>query len=203
MSAKLDGAVLPSMPGPAYGDSIGAMTIAGGIAAALLHRERTGEVDIVDVSLLSTGMWAMGAGIALSLRLGEPLDQLPADMRSAPGNPLVGSYVTADNKFIGFSMLQGFHYWPDACRALGLDELADDERFGTLERYAENAAVGSALIAARIVEHTLDEWKAKLQGMRGQWAPVQDTLDVASDPQVSANGYLQEVRTARASPLRW
>jgi crotonobetainyl-CoA:carnitine CoA-transferase CaiB-like acyl-CoA transferase len=32
---------LPPMPGPAYGDSIGAMTIAGGISAALLHRART------------------------------------------------------------------------------------------------------------------------------------------------------------------
>ena len=34
---------MPSQPGPAFGDSIGAMTIAGGIATALFHRERTGE----------------------------------------------------------------------------------------------------------------------------------------------------------------
>jgi len=53
-------------PGPAYGDSIGAMTIAGGIAAALLDRERTGAVHTVDVSLLATGMWALGGSIALS-----------------------------------------------------------------------------------------------------------------------------------------
>ena len=43
------------MPGPAYGDSIGGMTIAGGIAAALLARERTGEPSVVDVSLLGVG----------------------------------------------------------------------------------------------------------------------------------------------------
>jgi len=201
MSAKLDGADLPSMPGPAYGDSIGAMTIAGGIAAALLHRERTGEADVVDVSLLATGMWAMGAGIALSLRLGDALDQLPADMRTAPANPLVGNYVTADNRFVGFSMLQGFHYWKDACRALGLDDLADDERFSTLEGYAEHASVGAALIAARVVEHTLDEWKEKLHGFRGQWSPVQNTLDVARDPQVEANGYLQEVHSRDGEPF--
>ena len=42
-------------PAPAFGDSIGAMTIAGGISAALLHRERTGEAKVVDVSLLATG----------------------------------------------------------------------------------------------------------------------------------------------------
>jgi crotonobetainyl-CoA:carnitine CoA-transferase CaiB-like acyl-CoA transferase len=49
--------ILPQ-PGPAYGDSMGGMTIAGGIAAALFKRERTGEPSVVDVSLLSTGMWA-------------------------------------------------------------------------------------------------------------------------------------------------
>ena len=38
------------------------MTIAGGIMGALFHRERTGEATVVDVSLLGTGMWSMGAG---------------------------------------------------------------------------------------------------------------------------------------------
>jgi crotonobetainyl-CoA:carnitine CoA-transferase CaiB-like acyl-CoA transferase len=47
-------------PGPGFGDSIGAMTIAGGIMGALYHRERTGEPTVVDVSLLGTSMWAMG-----------------------------------------------------------------------------------------------------------------------------------------------
>ena len=61
-------------PGPAFGDSIGAMTIAGGIAAALLHRERTGEPHVVDVSLLGTGMWAMGGTIALSPSIGMPME---------------------------------------------------------------------------------------------------------------------------------
>ena len=53
-AADLDGIDRRS-PGPRYGDSIGAMTIAGGIAAALLHRERTGEAHVVDVSLLGAG----------------------------------------------------------------------------------------------------------------------------------------------------
>ena len=56
----LDGMI--GQPAPAYGDSIGAMTIAGGIAAALLHRERTGEAHVVDVSLLAAGCGRWGAG---------------------------------------------------------------------------------------------------------------------------------------------
>ena len=47
-------------PGPAYGDTISGTNLAGGIAAALLKRERTGEPSVVDVSLLGSGLWAMG-----------------------------------------------------------------------------------------------------------------------------------------------
>ena len=47
------------MPAGAYGDSMGGMTIAGGIAAALFARERTGETSVVDVSLMGVGAWAM------------------------------------------------------------------------------------------------------------------------------------------------
>ena len=47
-------------PGPAYGDTISGTNLAGGIAAALLKRERTGEPSMVDVSLLGSGLWSMG-----------------------------------------------------------------------------------------------------------------------------------------------
>ena len=51
--------LIPVPPAPGFSDSIGAMTIAGGILGALFHRERTGEALPLDVSLLGVGMWAM------------------------------------------------------------------------------------------------------------------------------------------------
>jgi crotonobetainyl-CoA:carnitine CoA-transferase CaiB-like acyl-CoA transferase len=53
---------------PAFGDSIGGMNIAGGISAALFHRERTGEAVELDVSLLSTAWWAGGASVTQAWR---------------------------------------------------------------------------------------------------------------------------------------
>ena len=67
----MDGMIGP--PGPAYGDTISGTNLAGGIAAALLKRERTGEPSIVDVSLLGSGLWAMGHTIALTSHL-QPAD---------------------------------------------------------------------------------------------------------------------------------
>jgi crotonobetainyl-CoA:carnitine CoA-transferase CaiB-like acyl-CoA transferase len=54
---QADAEAVPPPPAPAFGDSIGAMTIAGGIMGALYHRERTGEAPVVDVSLLGVGLW--------------------------------------------------------------------------------------------------------------------------------------------------
>jgi len=196
-----DTELIASMPAPAYGDTIGAMTIAGGISAALFHRERTGEAEVVDVSLLATGMWAMGAGIAQSLHTGDAWRMPTRESNVAPHNPLAGCYQTSDGKWIAFSMLQGAHYWPEACARLGLDEYADDPRFVIHENLMEHCAAGAELIATKMRERTFADWCARFEGMHGQWCPVQDTLDLLTDPMVEANGYLQELHTSDGHPF--
>jgi crotonobetainyl-CoA:carnitine CoA-transferase CaiB-like acyl-CoA transferase len=189
-----------TQPGPAYGDSIGAMTIAGGIAAALLHRERTGEAQVVDVSLLATGMWAFGAGIALSLQLGAPWTQ-PGPTREDIRNPLVNGYRTKDDHWLFLSCLQGFHYWPEACRVVGRPELVDDSRFATADALDANAFAASQILADEFASRPMSEWSERLADFKGQWSPVQDSVEVTRDPQVAANGYLVDVQTKEGRPF--
>jgi crotonobetainyl-CoA:carnitine CoA-transferase CaiB-like acyl-CoA transferase len=188
-------------PSPAYGDSIGAMTIAGGISAALLHRERTGEAPVVDVSLLATGMWAMGAGIAVSLHLGTPWTQPPA-IRENMRNPIANAYRTADGRWLFLSCLQYFEYWPEVCRVVGRLDLVDDPRFDTYDALGANALEAAAILQEEFGSRTMDEWRERLADFRGQWSPVQDSIEVADDPQVVANGYLQEAQTKGGAPFR-
>jgi crotonobetainyl-CoA:carnitine CoA-transferase CaiB-like acyl-CoA transferase len=185
---EIDG--MTGQPAPAYGDSIGAMTIAGGIAAGLFHRERTGVAPVVDVSLLATGMWAMGAGIALSHAVNHPWGQLPVGTNV--GNPLTRYFKTKDGHWLQLSCLQGFHYWPDACRVIGLMELVSDPRFADPESFLANSDAAVELLDRRFATATLSEWKERLADFTGQWAPVQDVLEVMDDPQVLANGYIVE-----------
>ena len=182
-------------PGPAYGDSLGGMTIAGGICGALLKRERTGEPSVVDVSLLATGTWAMAGAISLSLQSGSPWSLAAAAAGGGPGNPLTGLYRTSDDRFVSVVMLQAFVYWPDFCEHIGRPELASDERFASSEKLAENAAAARAIIAEVIAGATLAEWTERFSTLEGQWAPVQNTLEVAADPQVRANGYIARSAT--------
>jgi crotonobetainyl-CoA:carnitine CoA-transferase CaiB-like acyl-CoA transferase len=191
---------VPGPPAPAFGDSIGAMTIAGGIMGALFHRERTGEATTVDVSLLGTGMWALGATIALSLQLGA--GWAPPPLGTATGNPLVGTYKTKDDRWLSFSCLQAAHYWPDACRVIGRPELATDSRFADHESLMANAGAAADILRQVFAERTLAEWRALLADFTGQWAVVQNTLEAVADPQTVANGYVGEAKTADGTPFQ-
>ncbi|MEN8183107.1 MAG: CoA transferase [Myxococcota bacterium] len=184
--------VLPQ-PGPAWGDSMGGMTIAGAISAALLKRERTGEPSVVDVSLLAAGAWAMSAAIALSLQMKRPWGT-PMPGGTGSFNPLVGTYETSDGRYLCLVMLQAARYWPDFCEHIERPELATDPRFDDDEKLSANASEAVGILQEVLKARTLAEWNQRFQTLKGQWAPVQNTLEVAEDPQVRANGYM--VRTA-------
>jgi crotonobetainyl-CoA:carnitine CoA-transferase CaiB-like acyl-CoA transferase len=192
----------PAPPGPAYGDNIGAMFIAGGVAAALMHRERTGEAVEVDVSLLAAGMWAMASPIGLSQLSGERHDGQTLANGTAPSNPLSGLYRTSDDRYVALNMLQGFHYWPEACERLGHPEWIVDPRFASVTDLRANAGDAAKLVAGAIASETLGHWKARFRGMKGPWSVVQDTLEVASDPMTIANGYMQELKSHNGDVLR-
>ena len=192
--------LMPMPPAPGFGDSLGGMTIAGGIMGALFHRERTGEATEVDVSLLGVGMWAMGQAIALSLNLGVPWTAPPADRVSA--NPLSRMYDTQDGRVISLTCLQAIRYWPGLCDAIGRPDLITDERFADHASLAANAAAATAILSEVFASQPLAVWRERLEPFDGQWAVVQDTLEAVADPQSVANGYVQDCETAEGVKFR-
>jgi crotonobetainyl-CoA:carnitine CoA-transferase CaiB-like acyl-CoA transferase len=190
---------VPVPPAPGFGDSIGAMTIAGGMMGALFHRERTGEATTVDVSLLGTGMWAMGQAIALSLLMDVPWTAPPAERTMA--NPLSANYQTKDGRVVSLCCLQAGKYWPQLCEVLGQPDLVTDPRFSDHASLLANNLDAAKILRQAFAEYTLDEWREKLADFRGQWAVVQHTLEAAADPQTVANGYVQQCETAGGVPF--
>ena len=177
-------------PGPAYGDTISGTNLAGGIAAALFKRERTGEPSVVDVSLLGSGLWAMGHTIALTQHLQERLVAPVPGVHGSPINPLVGLYETADGRYISFVMMQPNKFWADVCRHMDVTEYIDDPRFASAEQIAAHTADAVEILGKAMATRTLEEWSARFATLAGPWAPVQDTLQAAADAQVRANDYL-------------
>jgi crotonobetainyl-CoA:carnitine CoA-transferase CaiB-like acyl-CoA transferase len=186
-----------SMPAGAYGDSIGGMTIAGGIAGALFARERTGQPSVVDVSLMSVGAWAMGLSVNNAVLTGET--QSPGPLENpvyVAHNPTIGMFKTSDERWINFCMLQPGRYFADVCKHMGLEHFLEDERFSTAEGIMANAAIAGQAVADEFAKKPYAYWVEHLKTMEGQWAPVQDPLEVAADAQVVANGYIRPVTDA-------
>jgi crotonobetainyl-CoA:carnitine CoA-transferase CaiB-like acyl-CoA transferase len=197
---QADDAHVPGPPGPAFGDSIGAMTIAGGIMGALFHRERTGEAATVDVSLLGIGLWSHGAALALSQQLQRPWAPMPRSF--ATGNPLVNTYRTQDARYISICCLQAAKYWPGISEVIGQPDLATDERFADAPSLMKNGAAATQILAAAFAERTAAEWRERLAHFSGQWAMVQDTLEASADPQTVANGYVADCQTSDGTPFK-
>ena len=186
-----------TQPGPAYGDTIGGMNIAGGIAAALFHREKTGEALEVDVSLLSFGVWATACSIDVSLELGMvPFANPLPGQQPAGTNPFVGVYETSDKRHINLTVLTPGPYLQDTFEHLNLPELMQDERFNTDVAVMANAEPAAALIKVAFARHDFAYWVARLQSMKGQWAPYQSVLEAGRDVQVLANDLVFDVEAS-------
>lgn len=186
--AGMDGMIAP--PGPAYGDTISGTNLAGGIAAALFKRERTGAPSVVDVSLLGSGLWSMGHTVALTQHLNQLMVTPPPGVHGSPINPLVGLYATADDRYISFVMMQPTKFWADVCRHMDLESHIDDPRFATAESFAEHTPDAVEILTEAMKKRTLPEWSERFATLAGPWAPVQDTLQAGQDAQIRANEYL-------------
>ena len=200
LGATPEGAERPApMPSGAFGDSSAGLALAGGISAALLSRERTGIPTTVDLSLLGFGMWSMASAISGAMMHGEaatPMERVPAF------NPLAGTYPTRDGRWIALGLLKGFAEWPAFCRALSRPEWIEDNRFSDADTWQSNAEDIARMLDALFAEQDLANWRDALSSFDAVWEAAQNTLEVASDPQALANGYIAEIESAGESPFR-
>lgn len=181
----------PATGSGGQGDLPSAMTLAGGIAAALFERERTGHGPVVDVSLLGTAMWSISPGIVAVAAngLADPLRV----RREENLNPLSVYYRTQDDRFVKLSLLQSDRFFAPLCQCLDLPQLADDPRFIDATARSANRAECVAVLDEAFAKYTLEELGTRLAPLDGPWAVVQSPRDLLDDEQVRANGYLMNV----------
>lgn len=185
-------------PGGAFGDSLSGMALAGGVAAALVRRGRTGEGGVVDVALLGTAMWCLqmpivGASVMMARQ--------PAGGRAGPPNmgnpqmfnPLVNNYRTSDGRWLSLCMLQRDLYWDGLLVALGRQDLRTDDRFSTPEALGTHIPEAIAELEQTFASLSLAEARVVLGSQAGQWDLMQNVLELPDDPQAITNGFVQQV----------
>jgi crotonobetainyl-CoA:carnitine CoA-transferase CaiB-like acyl-CoA transferase len=149
----------------------------------------------LDVSLMSTGWWAAGSGIDLAIENNKALRVGMPKSGSSIGNPFIGSYKTSDGGIIVLNMVTPGPYIRDTFQHLGISECADEQRFSTVEALMQNWQAASACVRDAIAKESFAYWRNHLRTLKGQWAPAQSILDLATDEQALANDMLFEVES--------
>jgi crotonobetainyl-CoA:carnitine CoA-transferase CaiB-like acyl-CoA transferase len=187
----------PVLCGAPVLDTIGSLMAGQGILTALLHRERTGQGQRVDVSLLNGTLLAHAARLSVFLATGEE----PG--RWGSGHPYLVPFqaLQASDGWIYVAVWVD-RLWVPFCEAIGCPELAGDARFATRADRLKRRAELTALLADVFRVHSVGEWMARLEARDVLCAPVNRYADLPTDPQVMASGMLVEQEHPRAGRLR-
>ncbi len=172
-----DGA--PMRSGAAISDISAGMFAAYAIVAALYHRDRTGEGQMVDTSLLESSVSLLTYQASRYFVTGENPTRLG---NAHPSIVPYDCYRTADGWVTTAIMNQPM--WERFCQALGLEQLPCDPRFLANSDRVQNRDALHQILYERIGAMPTAEFVAKLDGAGVPCAEVRDLAGVFSDPQV-------------------
>ncbi|MDP6101192.1 MAG: CaiB/BaiF CoA-transferase family protein, partial [Dehalococcoidia bacterium] len=187
----------PTLVGGAIMDVSTSTWAAMGIIAALHERHRTGKGQQVDTSLFEVGLSLLiyfptifGASGIVPKPPGQVVTQIP----------LGGLFPTRDG-YIASGPL-GNRQWLPFCRALGLEDKADDPRFVSEELRSENKELLLSIVREASRKRTSVELVDALVKEGVAASAVNDIAEALADPQTSALGAVVTVEGAEGKPVQ-
>jgi CoA:oxalate CoA-transferase len=176
----------PLRAGYPVADSIGGITAAFAIAAALVGRLRTGEGAFVDVSMLDSAMISMGWVVSNYLLAGEQPRAIGNDNFTAAPS---GTFRTADGLMnIAANRQEQFEA---LAAALGREDLVADPRFAERESRKRNRAALTAELEGALRKRSAAEWEPLLNRVGVPAGRVLSVPEALEAPQIRHRELLQ------------
>jgi CoA:oxalate CoA-transferase len=176
----------------AIGDSATGMTAAMAIGFALLHRERTGEGQYIECSLLDTYFHMHEVNVPKAALRGPSFAPKRAGSLHPDGGP-TGVFRYKGEEFIAIMVMP--HQWKQMVAIMNMPALADDPRFNTPRARRDN---NEAL--KLIVEEWLQRFPARdaaikvLEGGRIPCAPILTLHEAIAHPHLRERGTVRRVK---------
>jgi crotonobetainyl-CoA:carnitine CoA-transferase CaiB-like acyl-CoA transferase len=187
----------PVRAGVSFLDLSTGILCALGITNALMFRERTGQGQRVDGSLLETAVSLLAFHAEGYLLTGA----LPRALGS--GHPSLSPYRNfkcRDGQWI-FVAAANDRFWQKLAKALGLDALAADPRFATNKDRVAHRAELEGLLDQTFAEHERGPLLQILEAADVPATPVNTVDQVMSDPQTVHSGIVQRVAHPRLGEI--
>jgi CoA:oxalate CoA-transferase len=199
MSITGDAESAPLRVGYPVADTIGGLTAAFAISAALVRRGRTGAGEMIDVSMLEATLVTMGWAVSNWLIAGVPAAPMGNEnVTAAPSGTFQtgeGLLNIAANKQEQFETLAGL---------LGRSELVEDARFKDREERKRNRAALKAELEAALATKPATEWALLLNAKGVPAGEVLTVPQVLEHPQVKSRGLVKTFETVPgvANPVK-
>jgi formyl-CoA transferase len=177
---------IPPRMGISLGDSLAAMYAVQGLLAALYHRERTGQGQEVDVSILESCFSLLESVVPEYTAFGlvrEPTG--PRLSGIAPSNV----YKSSDGRHIVIAANQDTLF-ARLCAAMERPDLAEDPRFADHRARGEHQDAIDAEVRAWAARHTAAEIDDLLATSGVVCGPIYSVADIVADPHVQARDML-------------
>lgn len=188
----------PPVKSPTFiADDLAGLHAALAVLAALRHRDRTGEGQHIDVSLLDA-MWFQSTGYLTLGALGIPLPRMGNQFRiAAPAS----AYRAQDGWVMAGVLLDS--QWRRLAAKIGHEELARHPDFAATDARLANRARVNALVEAWVGERSVADAVRQLEEAGVPAAPVRSYHEAAADPDVQHREMLQPTRQedGRLAPI--
>lgn len=170
----------PLRAGFPVADTIGGLTAAMAISAALVRKVRTGEGEMIDVSMLESTIVALGWAVSNYLITGQAPRPMGNDNMTASPS---GSFATGDG-IINISANENYQY-EALCRLIGREDMIDDPLYSHREQRKQNRVALRREIEASLVSADAETWEFKLNAAGIPAGRVLSIPEVLAHPQVT------------------
>ncbi|MSP98284.1 MAG: CoA transferase [Betaproteobacteria bacterium] len=183
--------------GVSIADMTAGMYAAYGVMLALRVKEKTGEGQSVDISMLEGQLSLLGTTFGNYFANGE----IPKPMGTA--YPAVVPYQTFRTKSRDLALaIAGEKLWQILCPVIGCPELANDPLYRTVPDRARNRESLIPRLQEAFLKRTYEEWETLLLKNDIPVGAINNLAQVVEHPQVKARGALVELDHPRAGRVR-
>ena len=180
----------PVRPGVSQGDITAGLFTAIGILSALHERERSGQGQLVDISMLDCQIAILENAFVRYFATGEP--PKPIGTRHPLTTPFQ-AFPTAGG-WIVIAIAPGVeNQWELFCVKIGRADLIDDPRFDTPGLRTKNHAVLEPMLIEALKVKTAEEWLREFDAIGLPCGPLNDIQHAAEQAQVKAREMLVDV----------
>lgn len=177
----------PVRAGIPLGDLVGGLLGVHGVLAAYIHRQKTGQGQRLEVSLLDGQVYLLTYVAQYYFHSGK----IPGPIGS--GHQSLVPYQAFKTKDIQIVIVaHQDHHFQRLCQAIGKPEWAEDPRFATRPKRLENKSILIPMMESHLMTRPGDEWLEAIHKAGVPAGPI-NTLDrVLSDPQVLSRDMVKE-----------